>query len=155
MKFSTREDIAAPIDRVFEELSDFSRFERAILRRGADVARTDTLDRPGPGMCWVSRFTFRGKPREIRSELVEHQAPEKLRLLSRSDGLEGQMSVDLVQLSPRQTRVFLNLDLKPNTLSSRLFLQSLRLAKATLTRRFKTGLHDFARDIERRRNGPA
>ncbi len=154
MKFSTREDIAAPIERVFDALSDFPRFEREILRRGASVSRIDTLERPGPGMCWISRFTFRGKPREVRSELAEYHPSESLRLLSRVDGLEGVMSVALVQLSPRQTRMFLDLELKPATLSARLFLQSLRLAKATLTRRFKSGTQDFARHIEDRLNGP-
>ena len=37
MKLATREDIDAPIEAVFRELSDFDSFERAILRRGAEV----------------------------------------------------------------------------------------------------------------------
>ena len=35
MKLSTREDIAASIDAVFAELTDFDGFERAALRRGS------------------------------------------------------------------------------------------------------------------------
>ena len=41
MKFSTREDIEAPVDHVFAEVSDFAGFERRALRHGADITRLD------------------------------------------------------------------------------------------------------------------
>ena len=37
MKFSTKEDIDAPIDAVFDMLCEFDQFERAAMRRGAEV----------------------------------------------------------------------------------------------------------------------
>ncbi|NHW87665.1 SRPBCC family protein, partial [Escherichia coli] len=42
------------------------------------------------------------------------------------------------------------LDMKPNTLTARLFIQSLRLAKASLNRKFKRGIARFADDLETR-----
>jgi len=51
MKFSTREDVEAPVDYVFGQISDFGAFERQALRRGADVRRLDS----GPfvtGSAW-------------------------------------------------------------------------------------------------------
>lgn len=155
MKFSTREDISAPIEAVFAELSDFDAFERAILRRGAEVRRRDELTEAGPGMAWHSRFPFRGRPRDLTAELTRFEAPELIEIASKTSGLDGLMKLELVQLSPRQTRLALELDIRPQTISARLFLQSLRLAKSGLTRRFKNGVHRYAKDMEDRLNGRA
>lgn len=148
MKFSTKEDIAAPIDEVFAAVSDFDAMERAILRRGAEVTRTDSLAAPAPGMSWEARFTFRGKTRELLTELTAYAPPEGLAAKSSVSGLDGITEVELVQLSPRQTRMHVALELKPATLSARVFLQTLRLAKAKITQRFKSGIHRFAREVE-------
>ncbi|SMX45118.1 SRPBCC family protein [Actibacterium lipolyticum] len=150
MKFSSREDIAAPIDRVFAAISDFDAFERAILRRGATLERTDDLEQPGCGMAWKCSFPFRGKTRVLDAELVNFDWPELLKVESVSSSLNGYLSVELVPLSPRQTRLAIELELKPRSMSARLFLQSLRLAKASLTKKFKTGVRKFARDLEYR-----
>jgi len=148
MKFSTREDIELPVEDVFSVLSDFERMERAALRRGAEVARIDTLAAPGPGMAWTAEFTFRGKRRALRTELAGFQPPETLVVQSAVSGLVGVTTVDLVRLAPRQTRMAVALDLRPQTLSARMFLQTLRLAKTRLSQRFTSGVSRFARELE-------
>ena len=44
MKLSSRQDIEAPVAFVFDALNDFQAWERAALRRGAEVARTDKMN---------------------------------------------------------------------------------------------------------------
>ncbi len=150
MKFSAREDIEAPIDFVFDQVTDFQAFERSALRRGAEVQRVDALPDPGIGMAWDVAFKLRGKMRELKMELTNLDAPNGLVLSSRSPAMGGDMVVDLVALSRARTRLSLDLELKPVNLSSRLLVQSLKLARSNLTSRYKLRVAGFARELEDR-----
>ena len=48
MKFSSREDLDAPIDYVWQQVTDFVAFERQAMRRGADLC-WEALGRVDPG----------------------------------------------------------------------------------------------------------
>lgn len=150
MKLATREDIEAPIEAVFEQLTDFENFERAILRRGADVQRIDSLAAPGPGMAWKTSFTFRGRQREAQIELHEHIPPERLRSSMRTSGLEIDLLIDLVELSKTRTRMNFALDARPKSVPARLMIQSLKLARQNMLKRFRKRIADFAAGIETR-----
>ena len=150
MKFSTKEDIDAPIEAVFEAVSQFAIFERAAIRRGADVQRVDTLAEPGVGMAWDAHFTLRGRKRQLAIRVVEFDAPTRIAAQSTSAGMIGRFEIDLIGLSRTRTRMAIALDVQPQTLSARLFVQSLRLAKGTLTKRFKLRVAEYAKDLEDR-----
>ncbi|PIE08212.1 MAG: hypothetical protein CSA74_03265 [Rhodobacterales bacterium] len=150
MKLATREDIDAPIGAVFEQLSDFDGFERAIMRRGADVQRIDDLASPGPGMAWKTTFTFRGRPREIRIRLDEHAAPERVRASMHSANFRFDLLIDLVAMSKTRTRMNLALDVKPLGVPARLMIQSMRLVRRTILKRFRKRIGEFAAEIETR-----
>lgn len=148
MKFSTREDIDAPIDHVFQAVTDFEAYERQALRRGADVKRLDD----GPvkvGSTWDVAFSFRGKERQVKATLAAMD-PQGLKVEAVSPNLEGETLVELVPLSPQRTRLAIGIDMRAKTLTARLMLQSLKLAKASLNQRFKKRVADFAEDTEAR-----
>jgi len=50
LKLAAKYDVEAPVEFVFAQLIDFEGWERAAMRRGADVSRTDKLTKAGPGM---------------------------------------------------------------------------------------------------------
>jgi len=150
MKFSTKEDIDAPIDAVFAMMCDFETFERAAMRRGAEVRRTDTRQEAGVGLCWHAAFSMRGKRRQVEIEMVTFDSPNEIVLECRSEGLLTMMTLELVALSENRTRLSIAFDLKPLNLSARLLVQSLKLAKASLTKKFKLRVADFARTVEER-----
>ena len=150
MQFSSKEDIEAPIAEVFALLSEFESFERSAIRRGIEVQRIDAGAAPSEGAAWDTRFDLRGKRREMRVELVRYDPPNAMHYAAVSQGVEAMMTLDLLALSQRRTRVAIVLNLKPKTLAARLMIQSLRLGKATLTKRFKLRIAEFAKSMEER-----
>lgn len=150
MKFAAREDIEAPIEYVFSQISDFPALERSALRRGADVQRLDDLEEPGEGMRWQANFTLRGKERELKFELVKFDPPNGMILSSLSPNMGGQMVIDLVALSRGRTRLSAELEMHPKNLSARLLVQSMKLAKSNLSKRFRNRLAAYGDDLEER-----
>ncbi len=150
MQFSGKEDIDAPIAQVFESLTDSAGYERLAIRRGIEVVRLSDRSDMHAGMAWKARFRLRGRKRELNVELETYTPPKLMRFAYRSEGIEGVLVVELMALSPRRTRMSVIFDLRPRSLSARLLIQSLRLAKSALSKRFKLGLADFVRGLEER-----
>ena len=150
MKFSSKEDIEAPIEDVFALLSEFETYERSAIRRGIDVQRMTDISTPRAGITWHVQFNLRGKKRELDLVMAEYDRPNTMRIDARSTGLDGYMSLDLLALSQKRTRMAVALELKPKTLSARLLVQSFKLAKSNLTKRFKLRVAEFAKGMEDR-----
>ncbi|HKL64939.1 MAG TPA: SRPBCC family protein [Roseovarius sp.] len=150
MQFTGREDIEAPIDAVFAEVTDFKRFERSAMRRGADVQRTDTLAEPGVGMNWQARFKLRGRMRDLSLRLSEYDPPNGIVVTAEAATVAAVMRVDLVSLSRARTRLGVDLEITPRNLAGRLMVQSMKLGKSSLTKRFRLRLAEYAMDVEER-----
>ncbi len=150
MKFTSRQDIEAPVAYVFAALKDFESWERAALRRGADVARTDKLADVKPGLSWMVKFAYRGRERRLALRLIGLEQPTMMEFSGTGTSLDGQAGIDLMALAARRTRLSVTLDLKPKSIGARVILQSLRLAKARLNRRFSERVLQLCTEIEAR-----
>ena len=150
MKFTTKQDIEAPVAFVFKSLSDFDGWERAAMRRGAEVERTDRLTQAGAGMSWRSLFSYRGRPRQLDLQLLSYESPAQLGFAGQSAAVEGTARVDRMDMSSRRTRIHVVAEVTPRSLAARLLLQSLRLARARVDRKFEQRVAQMASDIEQR-----
>lgn len=150
MKFSTREDVDVPIEQVFDLICDFDSYERSAMRRGAQVQRLDSLTTPGVGMKWGAAFKMRGKMRDLEMEMTRFDRPNEMCVLSKTGGVNGAGQIELLALSRGRTRVSVEFELKPTTLSARLLVQSMKLAKNSLTKRFKMRVTEYGQHIEER-----
>ena len=135
MELTTNEDIEAPLEAVFAKVSDFDILERSALRRGVDVRRTDDRHETAAGMAWTTTFAFRGKTRTADIELTRYEKPEFLTFEGKSGGLDVDLTIELVALSQTRTRLTMKVVTRPRTLSARLLMQSLKLAKGNLAKR--------------------
>lgn len=150
MKLAAKEDIDAPIDAVFAQLTDAVTLERTALRRGVTVTRSMS----GPTLIedeeWGARVKIRGKQRDITAQVTKLVEPTEMRVHARVGGLEVTTDIELVALSRNRTRMSVKPDLKPKTMSARLLVQSLRLTRSTVERKLRKRIADAARAIETR-----
>jgi hypothetical protein len=155
MRFSSKEDIDAPIDRVFAMLAEFEAYERSAIRRGIEVRRVDDRVAPADGLQWDVKFQMRGKTRDMQLKMARFDPPNAMHVHTDTLGLDGMFTIELLALSPRRTRMAVVLNLSPKTLSARLLVQSLKLAKSNLSRRFKLKVADYAKGMEERHSRTA
>ena len=147
MKFSYNKDVDLPIDRVFSGLSDFDYYERQILRRGVKLERLDDGQAAGMGVKWRAKADFRGRTKTLVSEVTAFHPVEGFEITTDAGGVTAFTSIDLTQLAVERTRITVGLDLRPESLSGRLFIQSLKFAKGNLTNRFKKRIDTLAADL--------
>lgn len=153
MEFSTREDIEAPLDRVFAHASNFEQLERQVMRHGVEVTRLTpdgVAPMPDGGKSWMARFRYRGKARSAKVDLTRCDPPNSMVYTTTAGGLTALTTVEFVALSRTRTRIGINIDLQPQTLSARLLVQSLKLARGTIEKRFKVAIANYATEIEKR-----
>lgn len=150
MKMSAQEDIEAPIAFVYEQITDFPGFERQAMRRGAEVVSVESPTALAPGLAWDVSFKLRGKQRKVQIEVARLDPPNGLVIGSRASTIGGEMVIDLVALSRTRTRMSIALAMEPKTLSGRLMVQSMKLARKNLTRRMRKRVSEYATDMEER-----
>jgi hypothetical protein len=153
MKFSARHDIDAPAAFAFAAFADFEGWERAGMRRGAEVVRIQSPLGTGidtAGAMWQVKFLFRGKKRTIDIRLQDISAPHRLEFLAQSPAMEATLTVEIAQMSALRARIHVVSDVTPRTLTAKLFIQSLRLARAKADRKYALRIADIAADITAR-----
>jgi len=82
--------------------------------------------------------------------MVTFDRPSDIVLESTSPGLLGQMTFELMALSRSSTRILVEMEVKPLNLSARLMVQSMKLAKASLTKKYKLRISEYAKGMEER-----
>src|SRR6056297_126261 len=144
MKFSTQADVDAPADRAFAAFSDFHAYAERARHRGVEVQRIDHGHTVGRGLAWHARFVWNGRAREMRGEVVRFDPPSGYDADLVVGGLEGRLDVEVTATGDATSRVRIGLELRPATMSARILLKSLRLAKGRLDDRFAAAVRSHA-----------
>lgn len=150
MQLTATQDIDAPRQAVFDQLSDFDALKARLVAR--DDVTIDTVSPPGAGALhtWRAGFVLRGKPREAVVRLVAMDPPNRMAFEWQSSGLHGRTELTLSAPSDTTSRVTLETTLLPQTLSARLVVQSLKLGRGRIEARLSERMADAAAAIERR-----
>ncbi|MEM7440836.1 MAG: SRPBCC family protein [Pseudomonadota bacterium] len=152
MQFSSVQDVNAPLDFVFHELSDFDSYEAYAMRVGAQVERKVDRIEKGPGIIWNVVGDFRGKTRDVDIELTEYRPDNVLKFMMTSKGIEAGADFEAMALTRKQSRIKMTLNITPKTISARLVLQSAKLARGSLNKKFNHRFWTYANYIENNYN---
>lgn len=150
MEFSARDDIEAPIEFVFDQITDFKSFERSIMRRGGDVKCLSGDDVVAVDSKWRVNFRMRGKDRSVVAQVVRADRPGGVTVDVTSRSVDGEMMVELMSLSKTRTRLTVTAVTNAKTIPAKLLFQSIRFARAKTQKRFKVMVSSFAVDVETR-----
>ncbi len=137
MKFKVSEDIDAPLSFVWAQLTNFDGFESDARGRGAELTRVGNWNTPAKGVEWRGAATIRGKRRPITAKITDFQREDLCLIESRVGGMDCSYEMTFVELSPVLTRVSSTLDLSAQTLTARLFLQTMKLARGRVVQRLQ------------------
>ncbi|MDB0052653.1 hypothetical protein N9F04_02835 [Ascidiaceihabitans sp.] len=83
--------------------------------------------------------------------MTRFERSSEICVLSSTSGIDGTGQIELLALSRNRTRVSVVFELKPTNLPAQLLVQSLKLAKNSLTKRYKLRVAEYAKSIEDRR----
>jgi len=150
MKFSTRIDTDLSAERLFEAIGDFDALERMLIGRGATVSRIDPSKEPGMTMGWNVGFDWRGKPRDMRLAVTRFDRPEQMTMAGRSSALDLTINATVVALSRIKSRLIFETEVKPRNMKARLMLQTAKLGKSQLDRRFQRRVEEFVSQMRNR-----
>lgn len=137
MKFKVSEDVDAPQEMVWARFTDFSGFEEDARGRGAILNRVGNWTQTVQGVEWRGEVTVRGKSRPITAKVTQLVPQELCVVDSRIGGMNCHQEIIFVPLSTTVTRVALMLDLSADTLTARLLLQTMKLARGRVLQKLQ------------------
>ncbi len=147
MKFSTRQDTDLPAEALFAAISNFDAIARMLTRRGAVVRLQNATELPETGMSWLIGFDFRGRSRELTMELTAYQPPELIQFRGHSEQFELTVRMTVVGLTRSKSRLIFETDAQPRGMKARLLLQTAKLGKPQLDRKFAERIGDFVNSL--------
>ena len=156
MKFKVSEDVDAPADITWARFTDFSGIEADARGRGAELARVGNWAVAAPGSTWRGQVSVRGRKRPLTSQISAMEAPGRCEIQTTVGGMEATYEMTFLELRPDMTRVQVVLDMSAGTLSARLALQTLKLARGRVMQRLQGLLArqgNLAEDDYRRARG--
>ena len=149
MKLKVSDDAERPVDQVFASLTDYAVIEADLRAAGFTIRRISDWTVLKPGVAWTGRGEVRGKVRSVEAKVSAIEPGRMVEIEAKVGGMRMAHETRLVPLGERVTRINITVDLRPDTLSTRLLIQSLKLARGRVLDRMQRRLAADIRRIER------
>jgi hypothetical protein len=130
MQFECKQDFKKPRKRIVGRFRDLERIEEALTASGLQVERL--ADWPEP--AWNCSVLWNEAPRSFDLTLAEPVQAQAMRMGIRSSLVEGALDFTFHDL-PEGCQVVARADLQPRSLTARMALQALALARGKVEAR--------------------
>jgi len=147
MRFVTDEVIPRPAEEVWVGLADFAGIEAAARARGVEARRIPGTEGPEP--VWTAEVPFRGRDRHVEVAVARMTPPLVLDYRISGSQLVSTLRFGLEEVAAGRTRLAVTLEVGAEGVSGRMLLQSLKLVRATLLKRFRKRIGDYAQYLAR------
>jgi len=137
MKIGTSRDFKRARGKVFDSFADPARMDAVFGEQGANLHREG---QGGPGTVWHMDVVSGGKTRPMAIALVDMDAPDVMRMRVTSEMLDADVAFVFADLPGGGSQVSADFDLAPRTLTARVAIQTLRLAKGKVEQRIERAL---------------
>lgn len=141
MELTSEHDIPAPRAQVFAILADPAALEQRLNAARVHVQRRDE------GPEWELRFHLRGAERRMHLTRTICEDPSRLALAGQSASFAIESLIALAAPEAQVTRMRVTFTARPRSTAARVALQSLRLARGRLQRRFDAAVARLAAEL--------
>lgn len=145
MRVETTTTIPAAPEAVFDKLTDMGWISSLLSARNVVLTQT-AGDGVAAGSAWTANFTARGAARTITVDVSRCDAPSALTASGEGGAIKAQVEITL---SPEGngTSAHFALEAEGKTLQGRLLVQSAKLARGRIEKRFAKGVDKLAAQI--------
>lgn len=137
MRIGGSKDFKRARGKVFDSFADPARMDAVFGERGANLRREGP---GGPGTVWHLDVESGGKQRPMTITMVDMQKPETMRMRVTSEMLDADVAFVFSELPGGNSQVCTEIDLEPRTLTARIGIQTLRLAKGKVEHKIHRAL---------------
>ena len=148
MELSYSCTINVPQKFAFSRATDFENFE---LQGFGNLSRFEPVSEvraPEIGARWRTSSEFQGRPRRFSLELFELEPHSKVVLGNKSEKYDIESEFLFEEVGPEETGFSFNLNAKAQSITARLILQTIQLARARIEKSMQSDFDDMALRME-------
>lgn len=140
--------INVPQAFAFERATDFDQFEKEGFGMLAKFEPRAVIRAPEIGARWRTAAEFQGRPRIFSLQLLEMQSPGWLVLGNKSENYDVEAQFKFESTGETQTAFSFKLVAKAQSITSKLILQTLQLARARIEKSMQADFDEMGKKME-------
>jgi hypothetical protein len=148
MELSYQRIINVPPGYAFARATDFDRFEAEGFGNLAPFEPRNEIRAPEIGARWRTAAEFQGRPRRFSLELIKMEGPRLLVLGNKTEKYDVEARMIFDEAENGATAFDFKLDAKARSITAKLILQTIQLAKGRIAKTMQADFDKMALRME-------